>query len=310
VPFRTVLSINTFGLAWYRSLSDFINASCSSDLSTCTAYDDPALVFSNTVPGCVSNNTCVVYPKQCNYAFITIYDGSSSRKNGFNVKWNAFFKSNSFGVLDLVGPTVDGILMDVSLFAPGPGYLYSNQMERPGTYFPLSDFYLHKVIETSNGLLRSYIGSISTAFYSVELRHCTASDWLVGFFQVLFFAESSPLAIIPLNYNKDYLRYQELRQVFSYSQNGVDQFGWNVQDMIKVLKDIYQDRAWAVFDDRQNILYLYNLNPDYIPDWLVERLAPVAMKVLKAPSDASVARYWLDELNRRNGYNQTPVKTV
>ena len=306
MPFRTVLSVSTFGLAWYRPPNDFINASCAPDLSTCTAFDSPALVFSNTVPGCVNNGTCVSYPKQCNYAFITIFDGSLARKNGFNMKWNAFFKSNSYAVIDLVAPTVDGILMDVAFFAPGPGYLYVHQIERPGTYFPLSDFYLHKVINTGNGALRSYIGNINTAFFSVELRQCTGSDWVIGFFQVLFFAESSPMAIIPLDYDRDYLPYPELRTTFAYSHDGISQFGWNAQDMIDVLKDIYQDRAWAVFDDQKSILYLYNLTLDYVPDFLVDKLSPISIKVLKAPSNSSISRAWLDELNRKNAYNTPP----
>jgi hypothetical protein len=58
-----------------------------------------------------------------------------------------------------------------------------------------------------------------------------------------------------------------------------------------------------VLDDRTHTLYLYNLTPDYVPDWLVERLVPISMKVLKTPSDSSIAKAWLDELNRRNAYN-------
>jgi hypothetical protein len=300
MPFRTVLSVNTFGLAWYRPLNDFINASCASDLSTCTSYDTPALVFSNTTPGCVSNSTCVYYPNQCNYAFITIYDGSSAKKNGFNLRWNAFFKTDSFAPIDLIGPTVDGILMDVLFFAPGPGYLYAHQIDRPGSYIPISDFYLHKTIETSNGLLRSYVGNIGTMFYTAELRHCTTSNWLIGFFQILFSAESSPVAVVPLDYYKDYLPYSELRKAFAYSHDGVNQFGWSVHDMIKALTEVFADRAWAVFDDGSQVLYLYNLTPDYVPDWLIEKLMPTAMKVLKQPVNAAVAKAWLDLLNERN----------
>jgi hypothetical protein len=249
-----------------------------------------------------------VVPKQCNYAFNVIYDGSSARKSGFNIKWNAFFKTNTFGSIDLIGPTVDGILMDVTFFAPGPGYLYANGLENPGTYIPLSDFYLHKLIDTSTGRIRSYVGSLNIGFTTVELRHCTWSDWLIGFFQILFFAESSPTAIIPFDYYNEYIKYQELRQIFAYSYNGVDQFGWNTDDIIEVLKDLFPDKTWAVFDDKTYTLFLYNLTPDYVPDWLVNKLNPIAMKVLKRPSDSSIAKAWLDELNRRNAYNSPAPK--
>jgi hypothetical protein len=48
------------------------------------------------------------------------------------------------------------------------------------------------------------------------------------------------------------------------------------------------------------MLYLYNLTPDYVPDWLIEKLAPTAMKVIQSPADAAVAKSWLDLLNERN----------
>jgi hypothetical protein len=63
-----------------------------------------------------------------------------------------------------------------------------------------------------------------------------------------------------------------------------------------------------VFDDQKSILYLYNLTFDHVPDWLLGKLSPIAVKVLKTPSDSSVAMAWLDELNRRNAYNQTPSR--
>jgi len=112
--------------------------------------------------------------------------------------------------------------------------------------------------------------------------------------------ESSPLAVIPLDYGKEWLPYQELRSAFGYAATGVDQPGWNADDIIRVLRELFPDRAWAVFDDRQNMLYLYNLTPDYIPDWLIEKLSPTAMKVLQPPADVAVAKAWLDLLNERN----------
>jgi hypothetical protein len=112
--------------------------------------------------------------------------------------------------------------------------------------------------------------------------------------------ESSPLAIIPLDYDKEWLPYQELRSAFGYADTGVDQPGWNADDIIRVLRELFPDRAWAVFDDRKYVLYLYNLSPDYVPDWLVEKLSPTAMKVLQPPADVAVAKAWLDLLNERN----------
>jgi len=139
----------------------------------------------------------------------------------------------------------------------------------------------------SSAPLSIYEGNINNIWYAFDV----AVAWAY---------ESSPLAIIPLDYNNDYAPYRELRNIFGYAANGVDQPGWNSDDMIRVLKDIFPDRAWAVYDDVQKIMYLYNLTIDYVPDWLIDKLAPVGIKVLQPPSNLSTAQAWLNELNARN----------
>jgi len=124
--------------------------------------------------------------------------------------------------------------------------------------------------------------------------------WYAFDFYMTYAYESSPLAVIPLDHDREWLPYQELRNAFGYAATGVDQPGWNADDIIRVLKDIFPDRAWAVYDDRQFILYLYNLTIDYVPDWLIDKLAPVGIKVLQPPSNLSTAQAWLNELNTRN----------
>jgi len=123
------------------------------------------------------------------------------------------------------------------------------------------------------------------------------------FFAVIAFigyaSEASPSLIMPVDYD-EYVAYNELRKTVGWSFDGVNQLGWNASDIINTARELFPDRAWAVYDDNQNILYLYNLTMDYVPDWLIEKLAPTAMKVLKAPADATVAKAWLDLLNERN----------
>ena len=135
--------------------------------------------------------------------------------------------------------------------------------------------------------IMAYEGNSNNIWYAFDV-------WMIWAY------ESSPLAIIPLNYDKDYAPYQELRNAFGYAYTGVDQPGWNADDIIRVLRELFPNRAWAVFDDRQYVLYLYNLTPDYVPDWLIEKLTPTAMKVIQPPADAAVAKAWLDLLNERN----------
>jgi len=142
-------------------------------------------------------------------------------------------------------------------------------------------------IFVSSTALAVYEGNNNNIWYAFDTR-------------IVWAYESSPLAVIPLDYDRDYVPYQELRNAFGYAATGVDQPGWNADDMIRMLRELFPDRAWAVFDDRQYVLYLYNLTPDYVPDWLIEKLSPTGMKVLQPPADAAIAKAWLDLLNERN----------
>ena len=151
-------------------------------------------------------------------------------------------------------------------------------------------------------------GNLFTSYAPLKIFEGFRNNlWYAFDIKVTWAYESSPLAIIPLDYDRDYVQYQELRSAFGFSINGVDQPGWNADDIIRVLRELFPNRAWAVFDDRQYVLYLYNLTPDYVPDWLIEKLAPTAMKVLQSPADATVAKAWLDLLNERNA--QIPPQT-
>jgi len=156
-------------------------------------------------------------------------------------------------------------------------------------------------ISVGNVAIFKWQGNIfTTTAYLVAVEAYSNNVWYAGITTVMYAYESSPLAVIPLDYDKEWLPYQELRNAFGYASNGVDQPGWNADDIIRVLRELFPGRAWAVFDDRQYVLYLYNLTPDYVPDWLVEKLSPTAMKVLQPPADVAVAKAWLDLLNERN----------
>jgi len=144
-------------------------------------------------------------------------------------------------------------------------------------------------------------GSIFTSSSDLAVFEQRVNNIWYAFDVVVSWAyESSPLAVIPLDHDKEWLPYQELRSAFGYAATGVDQPGWNADDIVRVLRELFPNRAWAVFDDRQYVLYLYNLTPDYVPDWLIEKLSPTAMKVLQPPADVAVAKAWLDLLNERN----------
>jgi len=284
---------------------------CTGDLSSCIVVVGKALVFTDTSPGCVSQGTCRAISYICNTPIDTYYDGTSVKKSAFNITW-WYHIGASFNAFPLFSISLDGIGVDTFLTHGTPASIYAlNLLGNLNIYLPLASLWFPYWKPYQYGtefvVVAQYIGGFS----KVQLYHCVGKNqWVIGVVGFLMSAESSPMAIIPLNYDKEYLPYQELRKHFAYSQDGMSQFGWNADDIIRVLKELFPDKAWAVFDDRQYVLYLYNLTLDYVPDWLIDKLSPTAMKVLKAPVSATVAKAWLDELNRRNGYNQTTVKTV
>jgi hypothetical protein len=247
----------------------------------------------------------------CNTVIETYYDGSSANKSAFNIVW-WYHIGASFSSYPLFSISLDSANVDTFLTHGTPASIYSlHLLDNLNIYLPLSSLWIPYWKPYRYGTEYVVIAQYSGGFMKAQLYHCVGKNqWIIGVIGFLMSAESSPRAIIPLDYNNDYAPYYELRKAFAYSYDGISQFGWNAQDIIAALKDIYPDRAWAVFDDNRQILYLYNLTMDYVPDWLVDKLSPVSIKVLKRPFKSSVAKAWLDELNRRNAYNQPPAGTV
>ncbi len=128
--------------------------------------------------------------------------------------------------------------------------------------------------------------------------------WATAYVIVSYMYEVSPTAIIPLDYNNDYLVYPELRRIFGYSYNGIDQPGWNASDIINVLKELFPDRAWMVYDDKDSTLYLWNVNFSDIPDWLLQKINPSRAKTLQAPSSTSAEQSLFSLLAQRNNVVQ------
>jgi len=258
-----------------------------------------------TLP-CQSNNTCVRYTTTAGTRTLgTIFDFGN--KQGIML----YFWSRSHAAYWIFISNISYIrFIAVPASSPNettflwmlPAYNYEI------SYWPIYDVVSnlkvysnpYTISSGSVGVIRWQGTYFTSTLYLLISEESNNNIWYVYDTRVVWAYESSPLAIIPLDYDRDYVPYQELRNVFGYAATGVDQPGWNADDMIRVLRELFPNRAWAVFDDRLHMLYLYNLTPDYVPDWLIEKLAPTAMKVLQSPADATVAKTWLDLLNERN----------
>jgi hypothetical protein len=318
MPFNTSTVRIRYGLGIIQKTPNTycVNNTSASDYGNCynILYYKAVFVQTDTTTyptlPCESNNSCIRYT---NTAYERIIDTI------FNYTGKQaiiqFFRTRShspIGFVDNVGglrfvPIPAVAESEFAWFLPAVHYELSSWP----VYDPVSNFKAYfnpYTITSGNVAILSWSGSyFTTSAYIRTLENDANNIWYAFEMRVAWAYESSPLAVIPLDYDRDYVPYQELRNAFGYAYTGVDQPGWNADDIIRVLKELFPNRAWAVFDDRQYVLYLYNLSPDYVPDWLIEKLAPTTMKVLKASADVAVAKAWLDLLNERNA--QIPPQT-
>ena len=254
---------------------------------------------------CESNNTCIRYTNTTSIRTITTIFSYSNKQGIMQYFWARAHSPITFRGNVLINglvpiPTFPGNDPTYTWFLPAPNYEVSSWP----VYDPVSNFkaYLNPYTISSGYVsIVRWSGMLFTSALNLLVDENNINNIWYAFDALVSWAyESSPLAIIPLDFNNDYAPYRELRDAFGYAVTGIDQPGWNAQDIIAALQDIFPNRAWAVYDDVQKILYLYNLTIDYVPDWLINKLAPVGVKVLQSPSDSSTAQAWLNALNARN----------
>jgi len=268
-----------------------IDPSTGSDSFPC-AKDGKCIRYTSTVPGNRTISTIFSYSNK--QAILLQFWARSHASEGLGSR----FTGKVYRLHLVPIPTPTGA--EFAWFLPAQNFEVSSWP----IYDPVSNFkaYLNPYTIPLGyvNIIRWYGSLLTTKADLVVYEGGRNNIWYAFDILLIYAYESSPLAIIPLDYDRDYVPYQELRSAFGYAATGVDQPGWNADDMVRVLKELFPNRAWAVFDDRQYMLYLYNLTPDYVPDWLIDKLSPTAMKVIKAPSDALIARAWLDKLSIRN----------
>ena len=328
MPFLTAYAAFNYGTAtWTISPPTYCQRDTSaSDYGKCYNIIANKAIFvqtdTATYPSlpCETDGTCVRFTSVAYSRTLPPPGSSTGTATVFNYSGKQavlqFFNARSHSNLSFVGrilyliglpvPTPSGVGSAYLWFMPSHNY----ELASWPIYDPVANYkaYLNPyTITAGNVNILRWQGNIFTSSATlIVYEGYTNNIWYAADIVVSWAYEASPLAIIPLDYDREYLLYQELRNAFGYAYTGLDQPGWNADDIIGVLKELFQDRAWAVFDDKTYALYLYNLTPDYVPDWLVENLSPISMKVLKPPSVSSVAKAWLDELNRRNAYNAPP----
>jgi len=312
MPFLTAYTSIYYGtFAGSRSPNTYcINDTSRSDYGKCYGIETGRAYFvqtdTSTYPTlpCESDNTCTRFTSTAGVRTLSTIFSYSGKQAIFQYFYTRSHSTHGFehnvGQARLVpAPSPFGAIWFTGT--------HNYEINTWPVYEPVLNYkaYLNPyTIAAGNVSIIRWSGSMFASSLQLIVAEASFNNvWYAGATTVMWAYEASPLALIPLDYDREYLPYQELRNAFGYAYTGVDQPGWNADDLIRVLKELFPDRTWAVFDDRQYTLYFYNLTPDFIPDWLIEKLTPISIKVLKPPSVSSVAKAWLDELNWRNAYN-------
>jgi len=315
MPFNIGIAFVTHGISAFDTNTYCQNDTAASDYGKCygTAWGKAVFVQTDTTTWpidpstgsdsfpCAKDGTCTRYTTTTYNRYLTTLFSFTGKQAIVQ-----YIYTRSHSVLNFVGRII--YLQGHPIPIDGAyAFLFPAQVYEQATwpiYDPVANWKAHLnpyTISIGRVFYLRWQGTLFTpVLYLYAYEDNRNNIWYASYVRVVYAYESSPLAVIPLDYGKEWLPYQELRSAFGYAATGVDQPGWNADDIIRVLKELFPSRAWAVFDDRQYVLYLYNLTPDYVPDWLIEKLSPTAMKVLQSPADATVAKAWLDLLNERN----------
>jgi len=320
MPFNYTLYSWVYGLhpgVQYQTNRYCVNNTAASDYGKCyNPYPGSKFIFvqtdTTTYPTlpCETDGTCIRYKSVASsrsFGTVFSYAGKQAIITRVIIISHSSRQANR--------NTVDVLYNTIQPFSGPYGLYFPEYWYGPASdplYSPVVNLTVHRSpysLPSGYAFYLSWSGNIFTTSVSINSYEENSDNIWYGTGGMMFWAyESSPLAVIPLDYDKEWLAYQDLRNIFGYAYNGVDQPGWNADDIVRILRELFPNRAWAVFDDRQYTLYLYNLTPDYVPDWLVEKLSPTAMKVIQPPADAAVAKAWLDLLNERNAQIPAPAE--
>jgi len=266
-----------------------------------------------TLP-CETDGTCTrLTSTYSDYTVTTLFDFSSAGKQGI-LKW---FHSLTHSSLTFYGypsgpnPYFVGFLVPISgTFPPFAFYGYVNAASST-PFLGYDPVYNLWVYVNRYSIPVGYVNEIQfndtimVNKLTIQINLASYNNvYFAGRFSAGVLQETSPLAVIPLDYN-EYLKYSELRRTFGYSADGINQPGWNSSDIINVLKELFPDRAWMVLDDKESVLYLWNVNFSDVPDWLLEKINPTSAKVLKSPSSLDAEKSLFAELGNRNYVGET-----
>ncbi|MEM4965052.1 MAG: hypothetical protein QXT13_12975 [Pyrobaculum sp.] len=111
-------------------------------------------------------------------------------------------------------------------------------------------------------LIKATVNNWITSRLNIQHMIVPSVGWVQSTFSVLISVPSSPELFMEVDY--DEYRRSGLRNVVGWTASGRGKVGWNADDILRVLKEEFSDRPWALFDDKSMVLYTNLLSPESI----------------------------------------------
>ena len=300
--------------AWYRwdygvtVYVGTVNYYCIHDVPETDPNFGKCYVFSGTrafftytgsaTPACEAENTCIRYSTATSTRNLdTIFDGAKQRIVNYFVVRNHV--SHDDFQLPWGRPQI-GAYPNTEI---SPYLWFHPTHEFRSVAYPyydvvanmLWDYRPYSITKGVVGVMKWAGMLLTNTLYLVNVEANRSPMWVISGGAVHYAVESSPLAIIKLSH-EEWMAYRELRQAFDFSADGIHQPGWNTSDVINALREIFPDRAWAVFDG-VDTLYIHGLDFDDVPEKLIEHLSIGTVRVLRGRINAEEALRWVNDIN-------------
>jgi len=224
-----------------------------------------------TLP-CESDGTCTRYTTTAWIRGLsTVFDGTSTGKQAILYEYrtlthasiNVYHYEYFQGVFTF-------ILVNGSIYSAPGSKRVIDFVTGSSYYDPLNNvvYRINRYTITSGNVVDIYwSGQVLTQFIQLAVYENNYNNiWHAGHAFAQYAYEASPLLIMPLDYVDDYLAYPELRKAVAYAGNGVDQPGWNADDILRVVQELFPDRPWLVYDVDNATVYSNGLDIDDVAE--------------------------------------------
>jgi len=271
-----------YGLRYWQSTENTycVNDTSASDYGKCynIEYGAGKAIFVQTdidkysTLRCESEGTCIRYTYTRKFRILNVvFDGTSTGKQAIVYAFRTLTHSSAFiNRMELFEGLLVFSLNRYDEFGIPGSKLVVDFFFSGGYYDPLNNvvYHINRYTVPYGTVVDLYwSGQILTQYIDFNMPEYGKNNiWYAGHGAVQFAYEASPLLIMPLDYVDDYLVYPELRKVVAYAGNGVDQAGWNADDILRVVQELFPDRPWLVYDVDNATVYSNGLDIDDVAE--------------------------------------------